>query len=391
MRVTIRDRAALAAIRPINVLAYLRAAGWENQTELGDRAVLMTKANSGGEEEVLVPIRREVADFALRMSEVLVTLERVENRSQEEILSDIVTTSFDLIRVRSTATSAADGSVPIALGVSLFEQARDMVLAAACAAVSPKAYWARRRPPKAVQYLESVRLGQTERGSYVLTVQSPVPPPLRNELSDDVPFERKVSETLVDALAQIKIAAQQSLLTQDFEPFRRAIEQGVSANLCDAIVSLANATSESGLEVSVTYSRTRAPRNGDVHVIATFPPDMIPVIESASRIFKQIDPEEDFSLLGYVERLNRAIGTLSGRVVISSVVDGQPKRITVDLPDRWYEEAILAHKENRAVFCEGELVKEGRSYRLLSPRSFMTLPEIETEGSQNNPLDEEQS
>jgi hypothetical protein len=48
-------------------------------------------------------------------------------------------------------------------------------------------------------------------------------------------------------------------------------------------------------------------------------------------------------------------------VVISSIVDGQPKRITVDLPDRWYEEAILAHKENRAVFCEGELVKEGRS------------------------------
>lgn len=83
------------------------------------------------------------------------------------------------------------------------------------------------------------------------------------------------------------------------------------------------------------------------------------MIESASRIFKQIEPEEDFSLLGYVERLNRAVGTPSGRVVISSVVDGQPKRITVDLPDRWYEEAILAHKENRAVFCEGELVKGG--------------------------------
>ena len=52
------------------------------------------------------------------------------------------------------------------------ERARDLVLAAACAAITKRAYFATRKPTKATDYLSRVRMGQTERGSYVLTIRS---------------------------------------------------------------------------------------------------------------------------------------------------------------------------------------------------------------------------
>jgi hypothetical protein len=38
--------------------------------------------------DVVVPLWREAADFPLRVGEVLESLERIENRSQEQILKD---------------------------------------------------------------------------------------------------------------------------------------------------------------------------------------------------------------------------------------------------------------------------------------------------------------
>jgi hypothetical protein len=61
-------------------------------------------------------------------------------------------------------------------GVEAVHHVRGLMMAAACTAVQPRAWFRSRKPAQAEQYLRQVRLGQTEQGSYVLTVQSRVPP-----------------------------------------------------------------------------------------------------------------------------------------------------------------------------------------------------------------------
>jgi hypothetical protein len=192
----------------------------------------------GNDEEIVLPLREEVGDFALRVSEVLKVLESVEHRSQLEILRDLLTSSSDLIRVRASTGQTTNGSIPLDLAVLFVEEARDLMLAAACSTVGPRAYYARRKPAQANDYLRGVRMGQTERGSYVLTILSPVPPSLRAAEPEDAPpepFERKVSRTLATALASVRTAAQRAAVTGDMQPFREAVEFGVSANFCDAL------------------------------------------------------------------------------------------------------------------------------------------------------------
>ena len=98
-------------------------------------------------------------------SEVLRTLEHVEQRSQLEILRDLRTSSSDLIRIRASASQTTTGSIPLDLGVRFVEEAREMMLAAACSAIEPRPYYATRKPVQANEYLSRVRMDKPSVGA----------------------------------------------------------------------------------------------------------------------------------------------------------------------------------------------------------------------------------
>jgi hypothetical protein len=110
------------------------------------------------------------------------------------------------------------------------------------------------------EYLKRVAMGQTERGSYILTVISPVP--ALPGAVNDVPvghtdsFGRRVAETLARALAFLQQAAQQSRLAGDEGYVTAAIRNGVSANLCAAIVNMNKGSRDTELAISFRWSAT---------------------------------------------------------------------------------------------------------------------------------------
>ena len=74
MRVTIRDQETLRSIRPLELFSYLRNQGWHQVAELDDRSALWQRqsvAQQEDSEEVTLPLRQDLGDFALRVSEVL--------------------------------------------------------------------------------------------------------------------------------------------------------------------------------------------------------------------------------------------------------------------------------------------------------------------------------
>lgn len=191
------------------------------------------------------------------MAEVLSTLADVEGRSQLEVLRDLQTTASDLVRVRAPSRGADDGTLPLDQAVVFVERSRDMMLAAACAAIDKRPVYAKRKAQQAMDYLGHVRMGQTERGSYVLTIFSPVPPELRPAqetlfpVEPEEPYERAVTRTLMSALKALEGAARDAAVEGNMTPFQAAVSQGVSTNLCDAVVALSAVSPGEGLDVHV--------------------------------------------------------------------------------------------------------------------------------------------
>lgn len=256
---SIIDRHQLQSLDPSDVTAYLRSKGWHEESSGYERATLWTlETDTGKLEEILVPNDTSLRDFAIRMAEAFWTLEQVEQRPNLDVLRDIIYASSDVIRLRRLTEADTPGAIPLIDGVTIVEEALALITAAACSAVLPRKVVPSRRPVEVQDYLRRVKLGQTEQGSFVLTIVSNVAPlltpgaPNLLELMDD-PFPRRVTKTLTAALGAVKEGITAVRESSGLEVFVKSVEQGVSADLCEAIVRLIEATGPSayiGFEVT---------------------------------------------------------------------------------------------------------------------------------------------
>jgi hypothetical protein len=373
MNVDIRDVEAMKALRPLEVAAYLRSRGWTSK-DGGGSATIWTLTVAKEEYEVLLPLDPTIRDFALRMGDILQVLAAAEHRSQEEIYADLLTTTADVVRIRLEDADLQDGTLPIDGHARVAQKARDLMLAAACAATEARPVWHTRKPAQAVEEVRKVRIGQTERGSYVVTVITRVSPALHvregHLFEVETPFERRMTETLASSLFHLERAAEAAALSGEFKAFDEAVSRGVSANLCDAVAGLWGEEDRfRNLEFTFSWSPARPPEPDAVRRVR-FTADRIPVIREAGRLLRERAPIADFELEGAVIRLERAEGAPTGRVTILGQVDGKPRRVLVEMNDPNYHLAVLAHDQFRALRCVGSLVREGRSFILREPREI---------------------
>jgi hypothetical protein len=104
IKVTIKDAAALKSITVEQLKTYLGTVGWAKREDI-------SRANSSGERTVVgevwsqdvgpqvrtaivVPSKESFADYAARISEALMSLEKAKVRSQLEVFVDITKTAI---------------------------------------------------------------------------------------------------------------------------------------------------------------------------------------------------------------------------------------------------------------------------------------------------------
>ncbi len=91
MKVTIRDSQILKTVEPGKLAEHLQTTGWHQDRPFNENSVIWIKDYAGEPAEVLLPLRPDLIDYAARIADALKTLEVVEQRSQLDILRDLVT------------------------------------------------------------------------------------------------------------------------------------------------------------------------------------------------------------------------------------------------------------------------------------------------------------
>lgn len=92
--ITVPGNEILSTIEPDVLEAYLRKKGWHERGRLYDNAgaIWRRRDESSNEDlEILLPLKKSLGDYAIRIGDALKTLEVVEKRSQLDILSDLLT------------------------------------------------------------------------------------------------------------------------------------------------------------------------------------------------------------------------------------------------------------------------------------------------------------
>jgi hypothetical protein len=373
VKARVEDVDALKAISPSALAAYVRAEGWTAVERFGKHSDVYQRS---GASELIIPGTAAIADYPEVVLSLLNSIATEEGRDQLSVYRDLVVADRDVIRVRAPDADD-DGSIKIESGVELVLHAKDLLMAAACAAREPRAAYRAGKNKDASDYMGRVRLGQTEQGSFIVTLLAPATPSLDAlgtqtalwpELASE-PFDRKVTRMLADSLQAASNAAEGAVRNEGLAAFTRAVPKGVNANLCEALAALID--SGDGLEVAVTWARTRpAP---EARRSISFSKAEAGLFREAASQFRSHEPRPDERFEAFVVKLDRDQTRHEGRVTLRAAIDGQPVSIKTTLPPELYSQATEANDKRLMISLTGDLKRKGQRWQLDDPRDLNVI------------------
>ncbi len=375
MRVSIRDKRCLNEISPAALSAYARAAGWRRTGDYGDSSDVYA---SDGLPEIILPRTQRLGDYAIVVSRLIEIFADVAGTDELSLYHDLVSFDRDVIRVG--ADEGGDGVASASDRIDLARAARDMVLAAACSLNDPQSVYRAAADNESRNLVRKLRMGQTEQDSFVVTLLTPVfSPPLQqsfiqhSEHNED-PIERRMTKRLVSALRAARHATD-GIVGGKVDAFLHAVDDGVSANLCEALIRLIEPFET--LDVSLTWAGTR-PTN-TARELVHFAKSDVPILREAASLFRNRGPKPDVLLFGFVQRRKGRPESADATITLRAYVDGQIQSVEAALNQSDYEQAIRARKHNASVILAGDLVRNGKRRRLLNPRIVAVIPQGNTQ------------
>ena len=351
----------LESIRPETLSQYLRARGWQESGDfLGNASVW----HQGEELEVLLPKSEQLRDYKTRVREIIDVLEISEHRDRQQILNDLLLQPTDLIKIRIDSPDIIGGTIPIDEAVRLYEATSKIMKFVASATVEPRSVYRGGMFAEVREYLQELRVGETEQGSYIINVLSPI-------MHEHENFGRKVNISLNTALAAINATTKDVLAGSNIEIFEQSVESGVSSNLCDALLEVGSYTDLQDLSFRWQWSPMWDAPSITKEKLA-LSKQTFPVLKEASKLLKSRDiirkRSESKSHLQNSDRLTLISGKVIGlerrddsaiaSVTVLTKIEGRDREVLLELSEVFYAKAVHAHLARRKITCYGEIISQ---------------------------------
>lgn len=381
---------------PLTLLRrYLAAVGWRLEQPSAPPALLakprLLASRFGGARkfeifswtddtsniEILLPTDAASAEYKARVQDALHTLQITEDRDVRDVVSDITSIGYDVVRSRLPNSYALNESIHLDSAVSHMSTMRKLLTSAATTELRPLPFYGRVRR-EAKSYSERCMFGHTFRGSFGFTIQSPLSTPSESNglFEPDPPFERRVIQRLTSGIGAISAAVERNSLA----PAVNNIQPSLSANGFDI---LADMVQEAGTRLNLSFSLSREwisvssqSRVSEFEIT----PRHLEVAREAAIALRRRSFDEEVTIVGEVITLrnesnpahltkdaeNREVSVNwkspdLGRVKVRVALDGED-----------YLRALRAHELGLSVGVSGRLEKVGRRWVLKNPYGLRT-------------------
>lgn len=344
----------LGAIRLTDIVRYLDGNGWTRTGKFGDNGWVY-KYQTGG--EIFVPKYEEVADYGFAVRNILRSIARIHGNDTTVAYHDVRFQRHDIIRIQAVDPDTEGETISPDAASDLFTGAKQLwegsVKASLGNSNEAKTYW------------QQARFGQTERGSYVVTMFSP-PVYLGQQITfgtvpSEPPPTRKVTNSLKTAIQHAKSTVSKVRLEGD-AAIERAYEQGAPVGAFEAIGKM--------IEPFQTVNCTITESNIDPTVasepsVTRFEQQDAPVLKKVVDGLKELELREpmDQTLNGYILRCERRRGSKIGKLTLHFLIPGVKTVQTVhtEVGDEEYRLALDVHGQNKTIDAKGKLVQTAKS------------------------------
>lgn len=376
---------AFNSIKSEAIERLLKQYRWELARVVSNDVVILKKVIDRKQNLVWLPLNEGFTDYGEMVARLVETVSRVDNKPVSDIADELQTRALGDVICVSTydPLDVHDHTLPLNDGVSLVLRARMLARAAALSATYRKSVYGHGRlSEEASRFMQDLRLGQTERGSYVVRLIAPMADrEIKEEgtlpdFPDRRPFARRATISLVSGLAALRSAAEDNRKRGRFAigPYLESVRAGVSANLCEAIASTDERQGQHNtISVRVIWSYALETNDIPAGKPFTFEPDTIPYIRKAAQHFRETHPEIT-RLVGYVRITGRDSRSGPGVIRLRTRIGASYRSVKIELDSSTYQRAVDAHREGSYVEVSGVLEKDGWSFKLNKPTEFAVMP-----------------
>ena len=243
----------------IEVVKYLKDLGWQ-ELPIKKRYVKYFQFYKGSELfQVDVPTEKNIRNYRDAMFQVVQTISNYSGNNFERVLLELLNPMADIVRFHVKNPNIEGGSIGIENGLSLYTKAKMLVESAAKDAINPKLVHKGRTNRKIEQFLSRCKFGQTEIGSYVVSIVCPmleIKDDDCHQLSlfdsqDEVAYSitRQTTNKLMTSIAKIKLAIDDGNLDS-------IAQDNISVGFVDSVKSLGIEDSETEITISTKWAPT---------------------------------------------------------------------------------------------------------------------------------------
>ncbi|MCP3779810.1 hypothetical protein [Paenibacillus sp. MZ03-122A] len=361
-----------------DIMGYLDRNGWDLDEEFPNPNVFVFSREIQNSEPItlLLPAKESFGDFQQRIYSALNTLSTIENRSSELIIKDINSyeSDADKLEIRVISSFASEGSIPLSYASNLIKGLKNLIVSAAYTEEYPQRAF-KRASQKAIGYSNFFKLGQTAHGSYIVTVES------GSLINDDLeiiieentaitePFSRRVMKRIHKSIHQIESFNDNENKLDDL--VERGYNEGLNANICEALLSLYDEDEPVKLESKIRYSKT-IENTEKLPDVITLDSSDYHIIKAIAEALREKKPE-DVEIEGFISKLSSNSGTAYGTINISTMYDNKKHSVKVELIEDDYKSACDAHKNEKKVKITGVVDTTRKTWEVMNLKKFQVL------------------
>lgn len=248
-------------VTPQALTGYAQGLGWQALPNGKRSEIQVFHRPESRLDQIIIPVDISLADYGEAVAEAVHKLARHEQRPAQAILEQLLFSSADILSFREISIDADSGHLALEHASRLVHGVRRLLLSVAHSVLIPQVCHPRLSRSEAEEFLNRCRLGQTDRGSFVLNVACPLEarvafPDAPNPI---IPFARRSTTLLMESLVALANASQTGK-TNDLLDLTRT--PGMSANLCESLLLMRPGEDRACLSVSMAWSRAFPPPHG---------------------------------------------------------------------------------------------------------------------------------
>ncbi len=283
-------------IELIDLYQYLQKNGWERGRVVEGKFVVFNKLYDESEFDVIVPIKKTFKDYNIRMQTTLNILSDLEGIDQETIINRIKKVNMDIIKVRFISSDYEDGSVPLGVANNITHSLYETIVSSASMEENERLKHHRISNYAKIQ-ANNFRFGQTQQGSFIVSLESRIQPKedqlhldlnqdYDEELALDPPFQRKIINRINKSLLQL------DELNIEDDLFEKSDKNILNINICEALSELEGIAED--LEIEYTFELSeRIPLPKGFSNKLKINNNVISKASIISQKFKQIERREE--------------------------------------------------------------------------------------------------